>query len=154
MVRPGGRELLRAHGVALVIGDRPERPFQAHWITADWTLVRFHHGWRGRRGNYSEAELAVGRADRAVVRSTVDVYAYFNNDWEVFAPRNALRLGAARLDPGSAPGPMRLTAPAPMFPTARRPPAPHALRPSPGDRACGQKGSEAAAGPFRRPEKS
>ncbi|MDX6678112.1 MAG: hypothetical protein QOE31_2164, partial [Solirubrobacteraceae bacterium] len=24
--------------------------------------------------------------------SSVDVYAYFNNDWEVFAPRNALDL--------------------------------------------------------------
>ena len=30
-------ELLRAHGAALVIGDHPERPFQAHELTADWT---------------------------------------------------------------------------------------------------------------------
>jgi uncharacterized protein YecE (DUF72 family) len=91
---PEVEELLRAHGVALVIGDRPERPFQTHWITADWTLVRFHHGWRGRRGNYSEAELRVWAERIRAWSERVDVYAYFNNDWEVFAPRNALRLRA------------------------------------------------------------
>ena len=46
--------LLREHGVALVIGDRPEvADFQTHEMTADWTFVRFHYGHRGRRGNYS-----------------------------------------------------------------------------------------------------
>ena len=50
-------ELLRRHGVALVIGDDPSRPFQTHELTTDWTYVRFHRGRRGRRGNYSEAEL-------------------------------------------------------------------------------------------------
>ena len=49
--------LLREHGVALVIGDHPERPFQTHELTADWTFIRFHYGSRGRRGNYSETEL-------------------------------------------------------------------------------------------------
>jgi uncharacterized protein YecE (DUF72 family) len=91
---PEVEALLRAHGVALVIGDRPERPFQAHWITTDWTLVRFHHGWRGRRGNYSEAELRAWAQRIRTWSERVDVYAYFNNDWEVFAPRNALRLRA------------------------------------------------------------
>ncbi len=91
---PEVEALLRAHRVALVIGDRPERPFQPHWITADWTLVRFHHGWRGRRGNYSEAELRAWAQRIRRWSRRVDVYAYFNNDWEVFAPRNALRLRA------------------------------------------------------------
>ena len=49
--------LLREHGAALVIGDHPKWPFQARELTADWTLVRLHHGRRGRRGNYSESEL-------------------------------------------------------------------------------------------------
>ena len=58
-------DLLRAHGAALVIGDHPERPFQTHELTADWTFIRFHYGSRGRNGNYSERELeAVGRAHR------------------------------------------------------------------------------------------
>jgi uncharacterized protein YecE (DUF72 family) len=81
--------LLRRHAVALVIGDRPERPFQTHEIPADWTLIRYHHGHRGRRGNYSESELEEWARRIERWRRDVEVYAYFNNDWEVFAPRNA-----------------------------------------------------------------
>ena len=82
--------LLREHDAALVIGDSPERPFQTHELTAGWTFVRFHHGHRGRRGNYSRGELEEWAARIAEWRDGgTDVYAYFNNDWEVFAPRNA-----------------------------------------------------------------
>jgi uncharacterized protein YecE (DUF72 family) len=86
-------DLLRDRGAALVIADRPELTFQTHELTADWTFVRFHHGHRGRRGNYSRSEIEqwaeriAGWRDRGI-----DVYAYFNNDWEVFAPRNAATL--------------------------------------------------------------
>jgi uncharacterized protein YecE (DUF72 family) len=84
--------LLRAHGAALVIGDHPERPFQAHELTTDWTFVRFHYGSRGRTGNYSERELE-GWAERiAGWRETAEVYAYFNNDWNGYAVRNGLSL--------------------------------------------------------------
>jgi uncharacterized protein YecE (DUF72 family) len=83
--------LLREHGVALVIGDAPERPFQAHELTADWTFVRFHHGSRGRRGNYSERELE-DWAKRIRRRPVRRAFLYFNNDWEAFAVRNAKRL--------------------------------------------------------------
>jgi uncharacterized protein YecE (DUF72 family) len=91
--------LLREHGVALVIGDRPEvKSFQTQVFTTDWTFVRFHYGSRGRRGNYSEAELEEWAQTFECWRKEVDVLAYFNNDWEVFAVRNALwlkrRLGA------------------------------------------------------------
>jgi len=89
--------LLRRHRAALVIGDDPERPFQTHEITADWTYVRFHRGNRGRRGNYSKRELEEWKRRIAAWRSEVEVFAYFNNDWEAFAPRNALWL-AERLD--------------------------------------------------------
>jgi uncharacterized protein YecE (DUF72 family) len=84
---------LREHGVALVIGDRPEvHAFQTHELTAGWTLVRFHYGSRGRRGNYSETELEEWAARIRAWSARVEVFAYFNNDWEVFAVRNALRL--------------------------------------------------------------
>jgi uncharacterized protein YecE (DUF72 family) len=85
-------ELLRGAGAALVIGDDPRRPFQTHELTADWTYIRFHSGSRGRRGNYSESELEewAQRIDRW--RREHDVYAYFNNDWEGFAIKNALWL--------------------------------------------------------------
>jgi uncharacterized protein YecE (DUF72 family) len=83
---------LRAHGAALVIGDRRGLDFQTHELTADWTLVRFHHGTRGRRGNYSPGEIEEWAARIARWRRRIDVYAYFNNDWEEFAPHNALAL--------------------------------------------------------------
>ncbi|HEY3551973.1 MAG TPA: DUF72 domain-containing protein [Gaiellaceae bacterium] len=85
--------LLREHGVALAIGDRPQvNAFQTHELTADWTYVRFHSGTRGRRGNYSESELRVWADRLGGWSGTHDVFAYFNNDWEGFAPRNAARL--------------------------------------------------------------
>ncbi|HYP48378.1 MAG TPA: DUF72 domain-containing protein [Thermoleophilaceae bacterium] len=89
---PGVYELLRAHGAALVIGDHPKWPFQAHELTTDWTLVRLHHGRRGRRGNYSEREVAEWGERIAGWRERAEVYVYFNNDWEGFAVDNALSL--------------------------------------------------------------
>jgi uncharacterized protein YecE (DUF72 family) len=86
-------DLLRAHDAALVIGDRPEvKEFQTHVFTTDWTFVRFHYGSRGRRGNYSESELEEWARRFEEWSREVDVLAYFNNDWEVFAVRNALWL--------------------------------------------------------------
>ena len=85
-------ELLRRHQAALVIGDHPQRPFQTHELTADWTFIRFHYGHRGRKGNYSERELEEWAARIDDWRRRVDVHAYFNNDWMGFAVRNGLLL--------------------------------------------------------------
>jgi uncharacterized protein YecE (DUF72 family) len=83
-------ELLRAGGAALVIGDRPEvKAFQTHVFTTSWTFVRFHYGSRGRRGNYSETELEEWARRLEDWSREVEILAYFNNDWEVFAVRNA-----------------------------------------------------------------
>jgi len=81
-------ELLRRHGVALVIGDTPRRPFQAHELTADWTFIRFHHGTRGRNSNYSQRELEEWAQRIERWARSGDVYAYFNNDWNGYAVRN------------------------------------------------------------------
>jgi uncharacterized protein YecE (DUF72 family) len=83
--------LLRNHGVALVIPDSRKYPFRALELTADWTFIRFHHGSRGRRGNYSESELEEWARRIDQWRRELDVYAYFNNDWEGFAVANGLR---------------------------------------------------------------
>jgi uncharacterized protein YecE (DUF72 family) len=80
--------LLRRHGVALVVGDTPERPFQSHEMTADWTFIRFHHGRRGRRGNYSRTELDEWAERIRRWSRRREVFAYFNNDWEGFAVEN------------------------------------------------------------------
>jgi uncharacterized protein YecE (DUF72 family) len=81
---------LRDHGVALTIGDHPERPWQPHALTADFTFVRLHYGSRGRRGNYSATELDEWARELKRLARRADVFAYFNNDWEGFAIRNAL----------------------------------------------------------------
>jgi uncharacterized protein YecE (DUF72 family) len=85
-------ELLGRHGVALVIGDTPERPFQTQELTAKFTFIRFHYGSRGRDGNYSDGELREWAKRIGHWRRQVDVFAYFNNDWNAYAPRNAKRL--------------------------------------------------------------
>jgi uncharacterized protein YecE (DUF72 family) len=90
---PEVMSMLRARNVALVIADRPEiAPFQTHELTADFTFVRFHHGSRGLRGNYSDGELDEWAERIRGWSERGDVFAYFNNDWEGFAPRNALGL--------------------------------------------------------------
>ncbi len=85
-------EKLRAHGVALTIGDHPKRPFQTYDDTAGWWFVRFHYGHRGRGGNYSETELEQWAQRLRRWARDDDLYAYFNNDWRGFAPANAKTL--------------------------------------------------------------
>ena len=85
-------ELLRRHEVALVIGDTPKRPFQSHELTADWTFIRFHEGTCGRFSNYSESELEEWAQRIERWAASDDVYAYFNNDRNGYAVRNALWL--------------------------------------------------------------
>jgi uncharacterized protein YecE (DUF72 family) len=104
--------LLREHEAALVIGDHPRWPFQARELTADWTLVRLHHGRRGRRGNYSETEIDEWARRIAQWRRRAEVFVYFNNDWEGFAVENARSL-KRRLRPSPA-------GPAPAAADARR----------------------------------
>jgi uncharacterized protein YecE (DUF72 family) len=82
-------ELLRARGAALVIGDHPRWPFQARKLTTNWSLVRLHHGRRGRRGNYSRRELDEWARRIAGWRRRAEVFVYLNNDWEGFAVENA-----------------------------------------------------------------
>jgi uncharacterized protein YecE (DUF72 family) len=92
-------ERLRERGVALTIGEHPERPFQTHEATADWRFVRFHYGARGRNGNYSANELQTWARRIAQWSRREEVFAYFNNDWRGFAPANARSL-ARRLRAG------------------------------------------------------
>jgi len=68
------------------------KAFEAHLFTAMFTYVRFHYGACGRRRNYSEVELREWAGRFAAWSTEVEIFAYFNNDWEVFAIRKALRL--------------------------------------------------------------
>jgi uncharacterized protein YecE (DUF72 family) len=90
---------LRQAGVALVIADHPKRAFQSHELTARWAYVRFHMGRRGRGGNYSHAELESWASRLRCWSHRRRTYAYFNNDWQAFAPRNARYLKRALGEP-------------------------------------------------------
>jgi uncharacterized protein YecE (DUF72 family) len=98
--------VLRERNAALVIGDHPRWPFQAHELTADWALVRLHHGHRGRRGNYSQTELDEWARRIRNWSRRAELFVYFNNDWEGLAVENArsLRRRLPRSRAGRAPG--------------------------------------------------
>ena len=87
-------DLLRSYGVAFVLHDDKRRRPTPEVLTADFTYLRFHYGRRGRRGNYSDSELREWASRVRALAREAEVFAYFNNDWEVFAPRNAKRLRA------------------------------------------------------------
>jgi uncharacterized protein YecE (DUF72 family) len=88
---PEVEELLRAHRVALVIGDHPKRPFQTPARTADWMFARLHQG-RGRDGNYTRSQRRAWAEDVREWRKEGDVYVYFNDDWNGHAVEEALSL--------------------------------------------------------------
>ena len=85
-------DLLHSHGVALVVGDDPRRPFQTLERTADFMFVRFHAGAADGTGNYSERELRRWAERIEAWSQDGDALAYFNTDWEGYAIRNGLRL--------------------------------------------------------------
>lgn len=80
---------LRNHRVALCIHDMIDK--HPRELTADWVYLRFHgiH----YRGCYS-AQTLTAEATRIkdYLARGLDVYAYFNNDAEGYAVRNALDL--------------------------------------------------------------
>lgn len=96
---PEVMDALAERDVALTLGDHPDRPFQTHRATASWRFVRFHYG-AGTDGRYSAQELSTWARRFAQWRRHGDIYAFFNNDWEGYAPDNAADL-ASRLSPGS-----------------------------------------------------
>jgi uncharacterized protein YecE (DUF72 family) len=84
------RRLLERHGASLVIPDDARRDLGPRpKPLGPIAYLRLHYGARGRRGNYSEAELDAWRRRIAGWRSRRAVFVYLNNDWEGFAPANA-----------------------------------------------------------------
>lgn len=78
-------------GAALCLADHPERP-QPLELTTDWTYIRFHYG-AGADGSYSETQLGSwSERIKGYLESDMDVYAYFNNDWQGHAIDNATQL--------------------------------------------------------------
>lgn len=86
------RELLERHGASLALGHDARRELPKAAPVGEIAYLRLHYGARGRRGNYSEAEIAEWRRRVAGWRARREVFVYLNNDWEGFAPANALSL--------------------------------------------------------------
>lgn len=82
-------DVLRRHRAALCIHDLlPDHP---RLLTADWTYLRYHGQHYG--GSYPAQFLtAEARRITALLDEGHAVYAYFNNDAEGWAVRNALDL--------------------------------------------------------------
>jgi len=94
--------VLERHGAALCIHDLlPGHPWE---LTTTWTFVRFHGPRAGQEpyhGRYGARRLA--RPARRLgewLRSGVDVYAYFNNDYEGHAVTDAQWLRTRLEGPG------------------------------------------------------
>jgi uncharacterized protein YecE (DUF72 family) len=84
-------DLMRKHRIGLCIHDLIDR--HPRMITADLTYVRFHGAGSKYGGSYSLAKLrAWARWMAAQSAAGRDVFAYFNNDAEAHAIRNALTL--------------------------------------------------------------
>lgn len=86
--------LLEEHRASLALGDDKRRRLPDASPAGPLAYLRLHYGSRGRDGNYSDAELDRWRRRIAAWRSRRPVFAYLNNDWRGFAPRNARRLRA------------------------------------------------------------
>ncbi len=82
-------QILREAGVALAIGDHPERPFQAHEWTTDWTYIRLNHGKAGEHARYSASELRTWAGRIGEWRERGDVLVYMNSDEGTFAVDDA-----------------------------------------------------------------
>jgi uncharacterized protein YecE (DUF72 family) len=84
--------LLAEGGASLALGDDKRRELPQASPVGPVAYLRLHYGSRGRDGNYSAGELDTWRRRIAAWRSRRDVFAYLNNDWRGFAPRNARQL--------------------------------------------------------------
>jgi uncharacterized protein YecE (DUF72 family) len=84
------RAVLERHDAALCLADRGSRPITPEWRTAGFGYVRFHFGRAQPRSCYGRDALARW-ADRIADQygPDDDVYAYFNNDGEGCAVRDA-----------------------------------------------------------------
>lgn len=89
-------ELLRERGVAMCIVSAPGLP-EYVTATASHAFVRFHGKGAWYAYRYSPTELRLW-AERIKALPASRVFVYFNNDWNAWAPENALQLRNFLLD--------------------------------------------------------
>jgi uncharacterized protein YecE (DUF72 family) len=98
------RALLMTRNAALCLADR-RGPLTPQWRTADWTYLRFHGGRARPRPCYSDRALdAWARRLREDGGAGTQGVAYFNNDHQGCALRDAATFGRQLLEHGVAVG--------------------------------------------------
>jgi len=94
------RDLLTEMGVVFCEADSPKsRPIG--WLTGRFAYLRLHGRTHWYFHNYSTEELSeiACFVRQAVAQGALAVYIFFNNDFEAFAPFNALTLQKMLLTP-------------------------------------------------------
>ncbi|WP_123743288.1 MULTISPECIES: DUF72 domain-containing protein [Saccharothrix] len=87
-------DLLRAHGIALVVSHSAGRFPYLEDVTADFAYVRLHGNQALYVGSYTDDELDEWSAKIRGWAAEHDVHVYFDNDTDAAAPHDALRLAA------------------------------------------------------------
>jgi len=82
--------LLEKYAIALCISDTAGRYPYDETVTADFVYIRLHGSRELYASNYTEEELQCWAEKIATWNR--DAYVYFDNDYEGYAPQNALRL--------------------------------------------------------------
>lgn len=87
------RDVLTRRGAALCLADR-RGPATPIWRTANWTYLRFHAGQASPRPCYGERSLGTWSARlRDGWGHQAEAFAYFNNDHQGCALRDAAAFG-------------------------------------------------------------
>ena len=89
---PALADLLRAHGIGLVVADSAGRWPQLFDVTSDVVHVRLHGDTELYTSGYGDAAIAAWAERILAWRERADVYVYFDNDAKVHAPFDAQRL--------------------------------------------------------------
>ena len=84
-------DLARRHNVAIVFADSEDYP-AIEEATADFTYARLMRTKKAVKTGYTTRELEEWARRFEEWSRDVEILAYFNNDWEVFAIHNALWL--------------------------------------------------------------
>lgn len=84
--------ILKENNISFVISDSPYFPGD-EVTTSDLVYIRFHGPGRLYGTNYSDKQLEAW-AEKIIrwASQEKDVFAYFNNDYKAYAPKNALQL--------------------------------------------------------------
>lgn len=84
-------KILKKYNSALVVSDSPDFPWE-EVITSDFSYFRFHGGKYLYSSKYAPKEIKEFSEKIERLLKKGDVYAYFNNDANAYAAKNALEL--------------------------------------------------------------